>query len=115
MDDSIKCHHPSDASHQSHHSPDAEPPQPEDEPPVESVAHKPDEHLDDIANDHDGTADLNQKPATVNHQASTDQGNLVSPGSQKQKQTTTSTRVDPIDHTSSSSWGYTFKPQSFTY
>jgi len=71
---------------------------------------KPNGQLDDTSNDHDATTDLNQKSAAVTNHDSMDQSNLVSPGSQNQKETKTSTSVDPPDHTSNSSWGTPFNP-----
>ncbi len=83
-----------------------------DAPPVASVAHKPDELMDDTNNDHDAnqnnhdaTADFNKKSVAVNHQALMDSDNIISLASQKQKQTNTSTGVDPPDNFSGSSSG----------
>jgi len=48
--------------------------------------------------------------ATVNNQASADQGNIVSMASYKQKQTNTSAGVDTLYYTFGSSWGTPFNP-----
>jgi len=110
MDDSTKHPHSLDASHQSYHSPAVDLPSPEDAPLVDSVACKPDPQPNNTNDNLDALADFNHKLAAVTHQASTNLGNLISPGSQKQKPATTSTGTYPIDQTSSSSWGTPFNP-----
>jgi len=100
MDDSTKHPHSSDALHQSYRSPAADPPPPEDAPPVNSVAHYPDEQAAEAQATLDELLDFNQKLATTNHHASLNLGTLVSPGSEQQKPVTTSTRNDHINQNS---------------